>query len=496
MAKRHVAGVVKELTAAPQKKTSNQNRVPSVKDYNEADLRAALERVLRLENDIAVLLRHQEAGQQQRRGAGVRPPWQEYNLGPVRTGISKQGNEIESSLLTSLIEDCNFCKNTGSSVPEARWTALERNDTFALNKSDDTEYIDEEEWQQEDPELVHDTTVPRQTNKMIPSLMSSLCSSTASGVPGAQSLAVGRDDAVLTRNKINILENVDEEDGRQEDSVTVRHTNVHRQSDQMIPSFLNSLAEDCSQTQVNEIVPSFLNSFTEDCSQTQADDIVPSFLASLQEDCSPKQADGMVPSFLTSLQEDCSPKQSDGMVPSFLTGFTEDCSFCNTTKSGVPEAPWVAEDRKDEECTEKKIDVDTGDDDETLVDVYKEEVDEEEATCLEKDAIECNWGFADRQTNSQKEGRGLRIMERLALERQNHKDAKRQQSAEKLQKRLEKLYIREQKIRALDKQFGTFNKGSKKSNRKTLRDDISYAVSMAHKSVITSIGLEVARFEL
>jgi len=443
---------------------------------DEADLRAALERVLRLEESIAQLLRHQEAGQQQWRGAGVRAPWQENNLAPVRTGIPKEGNEMGSSLLTSLIEDCNFCTNTRSGIPEARWTALKRNDTFALNKSDDAEDVDEEERQQEDPELAHDTAVPRQTNAMVPSLMSCLCSSTGSGVPEVRSLAVDRHDSELTRNKINVLENVDEEDGREKDSVTVRHTNVLKQTDQMIPPFLTSLKEDCSPKQADEMVPSFLTGFREDCSPTQADDIVPSFLASLKEDCSPKQA--------------------DEMVPSFLTGFTEDCSFCNTTKSGVPEAPWVVEDRNDDERAKEKIDVDNEDDDETLVDIYMEDVDEEEAICYEKDDIECNLDFADRPTNPQKEGMGLRIMERLALERQNHKDAKRKQSAVKLQKRLEKLYIREQKIRALDKQFGTFTKGSKKSNRKTLRDDISYAVSMAHKSVITSIGLEVARFEL
>jgi hypothetical protein len=414
LVKRRVAGVIKEFTEAP-KEASNKFCAPRVEDYDEADLRAALARVLRLEDDIALLLRQQENGRHQWRGAGVQQPWREYDMGPVRTGIPKQADEM-GSLLTSLIEDCTFCTNTRSGVPEDRWTAVERNDTFTLNKSED---VDEEERPQEDPEPAHHTVVPKQADEILPSLMKSLvddctfCSSTGSGVPDVRWSALDRNDADLTRNKTNVLEDDDEEEGQQKDPDPAQHTVV--------------LDVDEEEGQ--------------------------------QEDPEP-------------VQHTAVPKQVDEMVPSFLTSFTEDCSFCNNLKSGVPESPWVVED---------------------LNDVDKEDVDEEEATCCEEDAIEWNWDFADRHADPQKGGRSLRIMERLALERQNHKVSKKQQSSEKLQKRLEKIYNREQKIRALDKQLGIF---TKKSNRKTVRDDISYAVSMAHKSVITSIGLEVAQFEL
>jgi len=214
-------------------------------------------------------------------------------------------------------------------------------------------------------------------------------------------------------------------------------------------------------------------------------------------------------------------KQANGLVHSLLTSLADDCNLCRSGDTGVPAFPReTQEDRNEEEpIRTEAVDATEPIRNPTVVDVndsYQIVVDAGgvdeimKSRADDNDRFECDWEFA--QQMSPKQGKRPTILdkmsqerqthkERVARERQNHKEkvaqerqaqkaAKKQQSSQRLQNRLEKIYKSEQKIKSIDSKLGAWKKlnCAKKVNR---YDDPSYAEST--KSAKT--GLEVVHMD-
>lgn len=214
-------------------------------------------------------------------------------------------------------------------------------------------------------------------------------------------------------------------------------------------------------------------------------------------------------------------KQANGLVHLLLTSLADDCNLCRSGDTGVPAFSREAqEDRNEEEpIRTEAVDATEPIRNPTVVDVndsYQIVVDAGgvdeimKARADDNDGFECDWEFA--QQMSPKQGKRPTLLDKMSQERlthkervarewQNHKEkvaqerqaqkaARKQQSSQRLQNRLEKIYKSEQKIKSIDSKLGAWKKlnCAKKVNR---YDDPSCAEST--KSART--GLEVVHMD-